>query len=137
MLSSPKTQVAEEISTKWGTGKYGAETVTTGSLCSGYDPWLVGDTETAAQSGSTVSSYDDAVGKYVYDQCSSWTKYLEAYDASSSILSFRAEIYDYEKNMSVATDDYGTSYYYRGNVIDNYVNFAGMCWRAVRIAGII
>ena len=135
LLSSPKTQVATAISTKWGTGKYGTETVTTGSLCSGYEPWLVGDTEIAAQSGSTVSSYDEAVGKYVYDQCSSWTKYLESYDASSSTLNFRAEIYDYEKNMSVATDDYGTSYYYRGNVIDNYVNFAGMCWRAVRIAG--
>ena len=135
LLSSPKTQVATAISTKWGTGKYGTETVTTGSLCSGYNPWLVGDTETAAKSGSSVSSYDDAVRKYVYDQCSGWTKYLEAYDASSSTLNFRAEIYDYEKNMSVATDDYGTSYYYRGNVIDNYVNFAGMCWRAVRIAG--
>ena len=110
LLSSPKTQVATAISTKWGTGKYGTETVTTGSLCSEYNPWLVGDTETAAKSGSSVSSYDDAVGKYVYDQCSGWTKYLETYDASSSTLNFRAEIYDYEKNMSVATDDYGTSY---------------------------
>ena len=40
-----------------------------------------------------------------------------------------------EKELSTTQDDYGTSYYYRGNVIDNYVNFAGMCWRAVRIAG--
>ncbi len=40
-----------------------------------------------------------------------------------------------EVSMSATLDDYGTSYYYRGNVIDNYVNFAGMCWRAVRIAG--
>ena len=135
LLSSPKTQVAAAISTKWGTGKYGTETVTTGSLCSGYDLWSVGDTEAAAQSGSSVSSYDDAVGKYVYDSCSEWTKYLESYDASTSTLNFRVEIYDYEKNISVTADDYGTSYYYRGNVIDNYVNFAGMCWRTVRIAG--
>ena len=137
LLSSPKTQVATAISTKWGTGKYVPETVTTESLCSGYDPWLVGDTETAAQSGSTVSSYDDAVGKYVYDQCDSWTKKLLKYDSKTNILTFdnKVEIYDYEKNMSVATDDYGTSYYYRGNVIDNYVNFAGMCWRIVRISG--
>ena len=135
LLSSPRTQVAEEISTKWGTGKYDTETVTTGSLCSGYKLWLVGDSETDAKSGSIVSSYDEAVGKYVYDQCDNWTKYLESYDASSSTLNFRTETYNYEKNMSVAIDDYGTSYYYRGNVIDNYVNFAGMCWRAVRIAG--
>ena len=40
-----------------------------------------------------------------------------------------------EGTLSAATDDYGTSYYFRGNVINNYVNFAGMCWRAVRIEG--
>ena len=40
-----------------------------------------------------------------------------------------------EKELSVTTDDYGTSYYYRGGVTDNYVNFAGMCWRIVRIEG--
>ena len=40
-----------------------------------------------------------------------------------------------EKELSSTPDDYGTSYYYRGGVEDNYVNFAGMCWRAVRIAG--
>ena len=40
-----------------------------------------------------------------------------------------------EKVIGQAQDDYGISYYYRGNVIDNYVNFAGRCWRAVRIAG--
>ena len=40
-----------------------------------------------------------------------------------------------ENVIAQTEDDYGTSYYYRGKVIDNYVNFAGMCWRAVRIAG--
>ena len=43
--------------------------------------------------------------------------------------------YSTEATLSATTDDYGTSYYYRGNVIDNYVNFAGMCWKIVRIAG--
>ena len=32
-------------------------------------------------------------------------------------------------------DDFGNSYYYRGNVNDNYVSFAGMCFRIVRIEG--
>jgi len=32
-------------------------------------------------------------------------------------------------------DDYGTSYYYRGPVKNNYVNFAGFMWRIVRING--
>ena len=34
-----------------------------------------------------------------------------------------------------ALDDYGTSYYYRGNVINNYVYFAGYYWRIIRING--
>lgn len=32
-------------------------------------------------------------------------------------------------------DNYGTSYYYKGNVIDNYINFNDMCFRIVRILG--
>ena len=40
-----------------------------------------------------------------------------------------------EKELSITEDDYGTSYYYRGGVEDNYVNFAGMCWKIVRIEG--
>ena len=34
-----------------------------------------------------------------------------------------------------APDNYGTSYYYRGNVINNYVKFANFYWRIVRING--
>ena len=32
-------------------------------------------------------------------------------------------------------DDYGTSYYFRGAVTNNYVEFANKCWRIVRISG--
>jgi len=32
-------------------------------------------------------------------------------------------------------DDYNISYYYRGPVQNNYVNFAGLCWRIVRVEG--
>ena len=34
-----------------------------------------------------------------------------------------------------ATDTYGTSYYYRGNVTNNYVKFADKYWRIIRING--
>lgn len=37
--------------------------------------------------------------------------------------------------MIQAGDDYGTGYYFRENVKNNYLNFAGMCWRIVRIEG--
>ena len=40
-----------------------------------------------------------------------------------------------ERTLSVTEDDYGISYYYRGNVKDNYIDFNGMCWRIVRIEG--
>ena len=40
-----------------------------------------------------------------------------------------------ERVLNTAPDDYGTSYYYRGNVLDNYVTFAGLTWRIVRING--
>ena len=32
-------------------------------------------------------------------------------------------------------DDYGTSYYYRGAVTNNYVKFAGFYWRIIRVNG--
>ena len=34
-----------------------------------------------------------------------------------------------------APDDYGTSYYFRGNVENNWVKFAGYYWRIIRING--
>lgn len=40
-----------------------------------------------------------------------------------------------DKMLALAEDDYGTSYVYRGNVVDNYVSFAGFIWRIVRVNG--
>jgi hypothetical protein len=40
-----------------------------------------------------------------------------------------------EAVMYMAPDDYGTSYYFRGNITNNFVSFAGMCWRIVRVTG--
>ena len=40
-----------------------------------------------------------------------------------------------EKIFASTPDDYGTSFYYRGAVDNNYVVFAGMCWRIVRVTG--
>ena len=42
---------------------------------------------------------------------------------------------DNEMLLASADDDYGTSYYYRGAVKNNYVQFANKCWRIVRITG--
>ena len=40
-----------------------------------------------------------------------------------------------EALLASAEDDYGTSYYFRGAVTNNYVEFANKCWRIVRITG--
>ena len=40
-----------------------------------------------------------------------------------------------EALLASAEDDYGTSYYFRGAVTNNYVEFANKCWRIVRVSG--
>lgn len=40
-----------------------------------------------------------------------------------------------DEGMYAATDDYGTSYYYRGSVTNNNVLFGGFCWKVIRING--
>ena len=40
-----------------------------------------------------------------------------------------------EAVLASTEDDYGTSYYFRGNVENNYVTYANMCWRIVRVQG--
>ena len=40
-----------------------------------------------------------------------------------------------EALLAATEDDYGTSYYFRGTVKNNYVEFANKCWRIVRITG--
>ncbi|MDO4341562.1 MAG: hypothetical protein Q4C44_02320 [bacterium] len=40
-----------------------------------------------------------------------------------------------EAVLASTNDDYGTSYYFRGAVENNYVEYANMCWRIVHITG--
>ena len=40
-----------------------------------------------------------------------------------------------EALLASSEDDYGTSYYFRGAVTNNYVQFANKCWRIVRVGG--
>ena len=56
------------------------------------------------------------------------------YDATTKTIDVTAGEED-ASLLCEAEDDYGTSYYFRGNVINNYVSFAGFTWRIVRING--
>ena len=60
-------------------------------------------------------------GKYIY--------------ANNMTTPGRANNASNEGIISSSTDDYGTSYYFRGRIDDNYVEFANMCWRIVRVTG--
>ena len=40
-----------------------------------------------------------------------------------------------DDGMYAMKDDYGTSYYYRGAVTDNWVSFGGYLWRVIRVNG--
>ena len=40
-----------------------------------------------------------------------------------------------EAVLASTQDDYGTSYYFRGAVTNNFVEYANMCWRVVRVTG--
>lgn len=63
------------------------------------------------------------VGKSTFTENLSATNMVETMSTAS------------DKILSTAEDDGGTTYYFRGNPTDNYVNYAGMCWRIVRIQG--
>ena len=46
--------------------------------------------------------------------------------------------YYYDENsngLGVTEDENGTALYFKGNVTNNYVNFAGKCWNIVNVAG--
>ena len=42
---------------------------------------------------------------------------------------------DTEAVLASTEDDYGTSYYFRGAITNNFVEYANMCWRVVRVTG--
>ena len=40
-----------------------------------------------------------------------------------------------DNGLFMAEDDYGITYYYKGSIVNNYIEFAGLDWRIVRING--
>ena len=104
-------------------------------------------------SDTYANSYSSLVGKYlVSDYIPSTgsdtagtmktTTNLSSvyYVVSATSSSFTYKMISSNKNTTEAElasteDDYGTSYYFRGAVKNNYVEFANKCWRIVRISG--
>ena len=139
LAGAPETKPAQSITGAKGTGK--------SELATNFPGWeglTYGDTQEAADngenevSGSTeVEMCNSVKGKYVSDvynwyyDGSQIGKVLDCAEDGTPYL----EAQDYENVLTVTPDDYGTSYYYRGAVEDNYLEFNNYCWRIVRIEG--
>ena len=107
----------------------------------------------AVTTDTYANSYANLVGKYlpersIYYSGSSTAGEMVAttnlyyiyYVVSATSSSFTYKKITSNKNqtealLASAEDDYGTSYYFRGAVTNNYVEFANKCWRIVRIGG--
>lgn len=98
--------------------------------------WFV---EASYSGGTWTTCNNDSIGKSAYlrstDNSITEGNYkIIKCDGEFAVFQIPTK-YDYESTLSSAQDDLGTSYYYRGVVEDNYLNFSGMCWRIVRIEG--
>ena len=110
-------------------------------------------TGAAVTSDTYANSYSSLVGKYLVSEWVSSNgsstagtmKTATNLGAVYYVVSATSRSYTYKqitsnKNATEALlasteDDYGTSYYFRGAVKNNYVQFANKCWRIVRIVG--
>ena len=110
-------------------------------------------TGAAVTSDTYANSYSSLVGKYLPSN-NLWNAGSETaetmktttnlssvyYVVSATQKSFTYKEITSNKNTTEALlastpDDYGTSYYFRGAVKNNYVEFANKCWRIVRVGG--
>ena len=110
-------------------------------------------TGAAVTSDTYANSYSSLVGKYLPDSAlfsagsstagtmkTTTNLYSVYYVVSATQDSFTFKQITSNKNttealLASAEDDYGTSYYFRGAVKNNYVEFANKCWRIVRVGG--
>ena len=110
-------------------------------------------TGAAVTSDTYVNSYSSLVGKYLPNRylsnagsrtagtmVTTTNLYSVYYVVSATSSSFTYKKITSNKNTTEALlasteDDYGTSYYFRGAIKNNYVEFANKCWRIVRIVG--
>ena len=110
-------------------------------------------TGAAVTTDTYANSYSSLVGKYLVGSSGftngsstagtmKTTTNLDSvyYVVSATQDSFTYKTLSSTKNttealLASAEDDYGTSYYFRGAVKNNYVQFANKCWRIVRVGG--
>ena len=97
-----------------------------------YTSWGLLTTNMSKKSKCNVYFKEDTITNSIKDELDSTGKCPSVNsDGSVNVTSAESE----NSLLCSAPDNYGTSYYYRGNVSNNYVYFAGYYWRIVRING--
>ena len=139
LVGAPLSEVAIEISKSEVVSVKGTEIELD---MSSQSSWVYGSTYDDAQpwnggsmEGSTSTCTDTIVGKFISYPPESESWYVKSCKSSTVANVISNPVIKYKSDLSVAQDDLGTSYYYRGNVQDNYLEFNGYCWRIVRIEG--
>ena len=100
---------------------------------------------TNISSSNVLSSYTSNSGTYLYKVTSVTTSNIGTANTNSYRIRYAFKTNRYtetelesdksDKGLYTAQDDYGMSYYYRGNVSNNNVYFAGAYWKIIRING--
>lgn len=119
------TGVNDDNSTAWGNATWNGSKW----IANIYDITL-GDTKCTTYFTTKYSYANAPSGTLLYKIRTSYT----ADGASTKTTPGRANATANE-GVRTSPDDYGTSYYYRGNINNNYVEFANMCWRILRVTG--
>ena len=106
--------------------------------------YIVGGS-TNISSSNVLSSYTSSSDTYLYKVTSVTTSNVGTTNTNSYRIRYAFKTNRYtetelesdksDKGLYTAQDDYGTSYYYRGNVSNNNVYFAGAYWKIIRING--
>ena len=97
-----------------------------------YTSWGLLTTNMSKKSKCNVYFKEDTITNSIKDELDTTGKCPSVNsDGSVNVTSAESE----NSLLCSAPDNYGTSYYYRGNVSNNYVYFAGYYWRIVRING--
>ena len=100
---------------------------------------------TNISSSNVLAGYNSSSGTYLYKVTSVTTSNVGTANTNSYRIRYAFKTNRYtetelesdksDKGLYTAQDDYGTSYYYRGNVSNNNVYFAGAYWKIIRING--
>ena len=100
---------------------------------------------TNINSNNVLSGYTSSSGTYLYKVNSVTTSNVGTINTNSYRIRYAFKTNRYtetelesdksDKGLYTAQDDYGTSYYYRGNVSNNNVYFANSYWKIIRING--